>query len=245
MAADFHSTLTSPTNKETNPLKNRIYLVRHGENRANLTKEFSYRKVDYSLTEKGRLQAQQTADFFRDKEIHEIYSSPLKRAVETAEFIAEPLGLPVTVMESMREVNVGRLEDYPPSAELWKQHDAIIADWLDGHPDTCFPGGENYFGLLDRFRATLEAVTADKEGQNLMLVAHGGVITFTMPDVCEGIDKAWLRGAYNANCSITELMVEQAGGRLRAELVRWASTAHLYGEAAKLIPGVPERDTFK
>ena len=36
---------------------NRIYLVRHGENTANLTKEFSHRRVDYSLTPKGILQA--------------------------------------------------------------------------------------------------------------------------------------------------------------------------------------------
>ena len=59
---------------------NTIYLVRHGENRANLTKEFSYKVVDYSLTPKGALQAQQTAQFFQDKQIHEVYTSPLKRA---------------------------------------------------------------------------------------------------------------------------------------------------------------------
>ena len=40
---------------------NHLYLVRHGENVANLTKEFSCCKVDYSLTAKGVLQAQQTA----------------------------------------------------------------------------------------------------------------------------------------------------------------------------------------
>ena len=38
-----------------------LYLIRHGENLANLTKEFSYLKVDYPLTPKGRLQAEQTA----------------------------------------------------------------------------------------------------------------------------------------------------------------------------------------
>ncbi len=44
----------------------KIYLVRHGENVANLTKEFSHRKVDHSLTPKGRLQAKQTAAYFKD-----------------------------------------------------------------------------------------------------------------------------------------------------------------------------------
>jgi broad specificity phosphatase PhoE len=45
-------------------------LVRHGENPANLNNEFSYKLVDYSLILKGRLQAQQTAEYFRDKNIH-------------------------------------------------------------------------------------------------------------------------------------------------------------------------------
>ena len=60
---------------------NTIYLVRHGENLANITKEFSHRLVDYSLTPKGIIQAEQTAAYFRDFHIDEIYSSPLKRAV--------------------------------------------------------------------------------------------------------------------------------------------------------------------
>ena len=44
---------------------NTIYLVRHGENTANITKEFSYKLVDYSLTAKGVQQAEQTAEYFK------------------------------------------------------------------------------------------------------------------------------------------------------------------------------------
>ena len=57
-----------------------LYLIRHGENLANLTKEFSYRKVDYSLTPKGKLQAEQTARTLQDRGIAAVYSSPLRRA---------------------------------------------------------------------------------------------------------------------------------------------------------------------
>src|SRR5438046_2904114 len=93
---------------------NTLYLIRHGENPANLTKEFSYKLVDYSLTTKGRVQAEQTALFFRDKHIDEIYSSPLRRAKETADIISEELHVPVTVMEQFREINIGDLEGKPP-----------------------------------------------------------------------------------------------------------------------------------
>ena len=79
-----------------------LFVVRHGENPANVNREFSYKLVDYSLNEKGIQQAEETAVYFLDKGIHEIYSSPLRRALETAEIIAAPLGLPVTVMEEFR-----------------------------------------------------------------------------------------------------------------------------------------------
>ncbi|MCB0198167.1 MAG: histidine phosphatase family protein, partial [Anaerolineae bacterium] len=66
-----------------------FYLVRHGENPANITKEFSYRDVDYSLTPKGVLQAQQTAAHFRNVPVDAVVASPLKRTRETAAIIAD------------------------------------------------------------------------------------------------------------------------------------------------------------
>ncbi len=106
-------------------MTNTIYLVRHAENTANLTKEFSHRLVDYSLTPKGILQAQQTAEYFTDKNIDEIYSSPLKRARETADIIAQKLHLPVGVVEQFREVNVGSLEGRPPTPKIGRCMNAL------------------------------------------------------------------------------------------------------------------------
>ncbi len=91
---------------------NRFLLVRHAENPANLTHEFSYKKIDYPLTEKGRLQAQQTAEHLQHQPVTSVYASPLKRTVETAEIIAQPHGLSVRVLEQFREVNIGDLEGY-------------------------------------------------------------------------------------------------------------------------------------
>jgi broad specificity phosphatase PhoE len=219
---------------------NRLYLVRHGENRANVTKEFSCRQVDYSLTPKGVLQSRQTAEFFRDKEIHEVFSSPLKRAMETAEIIAGPLGLKVVVVDSFREVDVGDLELQPPSAEAWAFHDAILSGWLSDRPEQAFLGGENYVMLWNRVRTGIERIVADKEGRRIVVVAHGGVFTFTLRDLCRDIDVEWLRTAANHNCSITVVDVELRDGQLEGKLITWASIAHLHGAAADLVPGTPQ-----
>jgi probable phosphoglycerate mutase len=218
---------------------NRIYLVRHGENQANLTKEFSHRLVDYPLNAKGRSQAQQTAEYFADKQIHGIYTSPLRRAYETAEVIGERIGRPVTAMENFREVNVGLLEKQAVSAENWRLHNEIILGWLNGNPERRFPEGENYEELCQRMRVGMAEIIQGRQGENILLVGHGGIFTLTVPDLCPGIDIMRLVTQENHNCSISEILVDQVGKQLRGELVQWAYLDHLSGEAAQFTHGTP------
>jgi broad specificity phosphatase PhoE len=221
-----------------------LYLLRHAENRANITKEFSSRKVDYPLTSKGELQAQQTAQFFLAKEIDAIYASPLKRARQTAEIIAARLHLPVIVMENFREVDVGELEDGPPSAEKWEFHNALIMEWMNGHPERRFPGGENYCELWGRMRSGLQAILASWVQGNILVVAHGGIFSFTLLEYCPQVDRQWLFHHDNPNCSISEVMLEEKAGKLHGELVSWADASHLSGEAARLVSALPDEESF-
>ncbi len=216
---------------------NRLYLVRHGENPANLTKEFSVRWVDYSLTPKGILQAEQTAEYFKNRPIDAIYASPLKRTRETAEIIAAPLHLPVTILETLREVNVGSFEGAPVTADLWARHNAIVMGWMDGQPETRFPGGENYTTLLARAQASIERMMAGRDNQNIIAVGHGGMFTLTLKDLCRGVDVQQLVLTENHNCSITTIEVECTNGELVSRLCQWASVDHLQGAAAELVSG--------
>lgn len=224
---------------------NRLYLVRHGENRANITKEFSHRLVDYPLTAKGILQAQQTAEYFADKDIHEVYCSPLKRARQTAEIIAHRLDLPVTVVEGFREINVGNLEGRPPTAENWGFFFSVIESWFSGAYDVGFPGGEDYHGLWRRMRAGIEQIVANKNGRNIVIVGHGGAFIATVRELCRETDMSRLRGGENHNCSITQIAVSLHEGRLIGQLIEWASHAHLVGAAADLVSGVPDQSSLK
>lgn len=210
---------------------NTVYLVRHGENVANLTREFSHRRIDYSLTEKGIEQARQTADFFRDKDIHAIYASPLKRAKETAHIIAETLELEVTVLEQFREVNVGTLETLPPTRENWEWHNRIVMEWLQGRPETPFPEGEDYHSLLGRMRNGLEEATAGRAGQNIIVIGHAGIFAITMKDICCNVDYKELLRHRQRNCSITEIELVTSDDTMTGWLKRWASYDHLAEDA--------------
>ncbi|MBE3560686.1 MAG: histidine phosphatase family protein [Ktedonobacteraceae bacterium] len=214
---------------------NRIYLVRHGENTANITREFSYKVVDYSLTPRGILQAEQTALFFRDKQIDEIYASPLKRARETAEIIAKENNLPVTLKEQFREVNVGHLELQPPSNENWMLHDRIVTAWLLGNRELAFPGGENYNEMLRRMREGLQEVLAGKDEKNIIIVGHSGIFTLTLRDICLNINGETFPDKIKHNCSITEIEMQLIDRQPRGILKTWAACDHLSGEAAPML----------
>lgn len=219
---------------------NTLYLVRHGENVANITKEFSYKLVDYSLTARGVQQAQQTAVYFKDKNIHAIYSSPLKRAKETAEQIAQQIHLPVTIIENFREVNVGDLEGRPPTRENWELHNRIIEDWYHHRYESGFPGGENYLMLTQRIRAGFLEATRGRQDQNIVVVAHGGLLTAAVWELCQNIDTDKLKQEQNHNCSITEVLFHTNDEQIVGELKGWALCTHLSGEAAQVISGVPQ-----
>ena len=221
---------------------NRLYLVRHGENRANLTLEFSYKTVDYPLTPRGVLQAQQTAAYLADKDIHAVYSSPLKRAVQTAEFIAGHLNLEAVALENFREINVGRLEGHPDLEEAWKINYQVTNAWWAGEPDTEYPDGESRTTLWARMQTGLAHITAGKSGRNLVVIGHGGLFTFTAEYLCPRDDFSWLKDRVNHNCSISEVLLEWRNGVPHGTLVRWAWFEHLHGEAAQVVSGLAREE---
>lgn len=209
---------------------NTVHFVRHGENLANLTREFSHRVVDYPLTERGVAQAQATARYFRDKDITAVYSSPLLRAQQTAGIIGAALGLPVHTVEAFREVNVGMLELHPPSEEHWALHDRILADWMSGRALSRFPNGEDLTMLVQRVQQGLRDVLRGHEERQIAIVAHGGILAATVGTFCDGV----IRGEPGrlpsiSNCAVTRMRLEVRDGVARGSLEAWAECDHLNG----------------
>lgn len=219
---------------------NTLYLVRHGENVANLTLELSSRRIDYALTEKGRLQAAQTGVHFHGMGIDQIYASPLKRALETAQIIGAALGLTPVVVENFREVDVGDLELHPASAESWRAYHRVVMDWAAGKPESGFSNGDSYHSLWRRYSEGLRLAADGRDGRKIMIVAHGGIFSSTLKDLCPQVDPLLPFKMINANCSITEVELELSAGAPCGRLVTWASHAHLHGAAADLVRGVPD-----
>jgi 2,3-bisphosphoglycerate-dependent phosphoglycerate mutase len=215
---------------------NTLYLVRHGENLANITREFSYKKVDYPLTDRGVRQAEQTASYFAAlnarQPIDAIVTSPLKRAIQTAEIIGGATGHSTAVIEELREINCGEFDGVLPTDEMWAHHDRILASWRNGDHDVRFPGGEDFHVLRARARSALAQAVANRRGQQVIVVAHGGIIGAALADICPDLDHDLVWRVPNRNCAVTEIELHRADADADfagawGVLKRWADCGHL------------------
>lgn len=117
-----------------------IFLIRHGQSVGNT--EPDQDMPDSPLTEKGKVQARLVADYLLDKGIAAIYSSPLIRAMQSAQPLARLLGLPIQIMKSLYEVREGsRYEGPTPQALLKVVPEAIFEDAMGAEGWIC-PGGD-------------------------------------------------------------------------------------------------------
>lgn len=205
----------------------RLYLVRHGQSVANVTWEFSYRRVDPPLTDLGIRQARLTAEHLRSVPVDAIYSSPMLRAVQTAAIFGAALGLGYEVIEELREVDVGDLEDQAPTREAWAVHTRIHHDWANGNLDSAFPGGEDYHALTGRALRAFAQIVAERPGRASVVVAHGAIFTVAVTALCPAVRMAEIMGLPNGNCGITTVDVQSDGRKLVGTMDGWACRTHL------------------
>jgi len=199
-----------------------ILLVRHGENRANLTREFSYRNIDYGLTQRGVVESLRTALWIRQYCITGVFSSPLRRAVETGAIIASLFGFAVEIVEDFREINVGSLEGQSTS-ENWQLHNSILDDWKRGCWTRAFPNGESFEELMHRVRRGLTHV-ASTNSKRAVVVTHGGVLHAIRYGLLDNPIPA-----DSPTCSVSQLSVDLSVDTLRCGLLSAPFVGHLSG----------------
>jgi probable phosphoglycerate mutase len=123
---------------------------------------------DTPLNAQGRQQANNVALKLRERNIQAIYSSPLKRAIETAQIIAGHHKLGVVIEKSLREIEAGKLEG-ATSAELGKRFSEILIQ--DGVLKR-MPGGESLVDVQQRSWDFIQQISRNQSGKELVIVSH-------------------------------------------------------------------------
>jgi broad specificity phosphatase PhoE len=149
-----------------------ILLARHGETDWN--RDFRFQgHADPPLNEVGRAQAAKLSATLAAEALAAVYSSPSRRALETAEVVDAAHGLEPVVVEALREVDVGSWEGLT-RAEIEKRFPQQYARWLEGGQG--WDDGETYEQMGVRVVAALLELAAAHDGERILAVTHGGPI---------------------------------------------------------------------
>mgnify|MGYP001380029047 FL=1 len=202
----------------------RIIAIRHGETAWNVDTRIQG-QLDIPLNDTGRWQAERLARALAAREaIDVVYTSDLLRAWETARPVAEATGAPLHTDEGLRERGFGSFQGktfteieaaMPDEARRWRQRDPFWAP----------PGGESLTAMRRRVIETLHALASRHVGEQIVLVAHGGVMD-VLYRAATGQElqapRTWLLG----NTAINRLLWSPEG----LSLVGWSDTSHLDDE---------------
>lgn len=125
------------------------------------------------LNDKGKLQAQLLANRFSGITLRAIYSSPLERAVETAETIARTMNLEVVKSRAFEEINFG---DWTGKSFETLSNDDCWRSFNTHRSATRIPGGESFLEVQNRIVRKLEELSSQYGSANVSIVSHADVI---------------------------------------------------------------------
>ena len=168
----------------------RLYFTRHGESEANVLQVISNRGQRHPLTEKGRQQAQTLAAELLPAGITAIYTSPLLRAVQTAEILSEALGADFEITDALGEYDCGILEG-TSGPETWAAFWALREAWWPGWQwERRIKGGESFLDMQARFVPFVDGLLAadNQRDASLVLIGHGGLYLSMLPLVLVNVD---------------------------------------------------------
>ena len=206
----------------------KIYLIRHGRQASRLC------NVDVDLSPEGCRQAVLVGERLAGQKIQIVYSSALKRAVQTARIANRCWNVDHKVEPELREIDFGLMEGLSDE-EIWERFGELKREQQKMDRDLPYPDGECAGDVIRRAMPVLERIGRGEE-ERAAVVTHGGLIRSVVSHIL-GMEPGTYRllGKSLENCSITELRFDRETGRFALE--RFNDYSHLEQEPELLRAG--------
>jgi probable phosphoglycerate mutase len=200
----------------------RILAIRHGETAWNVDTRLQGH-LDIPLNDVGLRQAEHLASALAAREVVDaIYASDLSRAHATAQAIAQAMGHTVSTHIGLRERHFGVFQGRTFD-EVEAELPAHAWHWRKRTPDWSPPeGGESLLALRERIVRTVDELAARHAGQQIVMVAHGGVLDI-LYRAATRLSLQAPRTWELTNTAINRLLWTPQG----LSLVGWGDTSHL------------------
>ena len=176
-----------------------IYLLRHGQ--TNLNRDGKYQgAVDKEINEFGKKQAELLGNRLKKYKIDIIYSSDLKRVVQTSEIINKYINSDIIIKEELREINMGEW-DTLSIEDRYIRNEKYANEWSKHLEDLPYPGGECGGDVCKRANKVIDEIVGGIH-KNVAIVTSGGTIAILLSKFM-GLDQHKRFNMEIDNCSIS------------------------------------------
>jgi broad specificity phosphatase PhoE len=180
-----------------------VYLVRHGQTAWNREEVFRGR-ADIALNETGREEALLAGQYLKRVAVNAIYSSPLSRAVETAEVIARYQDKKVLISDGLIDIDFGQWQGVSHEVVM-ERYGELYRQWKDNPHMVRFPGGETLEEVRERALRAVDEILLEHSDETLVMVSHR-VVNKTLVCGLLGLDNShfWKIGQDTACINVLE-----------------------------------------
>ena len=206
-----------------------IILVRHGETEWNV-KEIFRGRIDIELNETGMRQAELLAEYLSDLKIEAVYSSPLRRALKTAEVITSHHKLDVEIADGLMDFDYGEWQGLFHE-EVKERYKELYAQWINNPHQVIMPAGESLSDVSQRAIGVVNEVIA-RYGGTVVLVSHR-VVNKVVICALLGLDNSHFWNIRQDTCGMTTFAYENG---------QFILTEHNNTSYLKPIENVPHSD---
>jgi len=205
----------------------RVLLVRHG------VSEWMERGIlngssNPSLSSYGLKQANLTAQSLEKEKDAHLVSSPLRRALQTAQAIQRTTGISVSILEGLREMDFGWLEGKRDLWPILKSHLILVRMYYVLRVIISWFSGESFSQFNKRVLKTWQGLREQADQRTLIIVTHSGVLRVILMHEFGGRFNNVTQFIVDT-CSITEMGISQEGP---TKMIRMNDTQHLKHEEA-------------
>ncbi len=210
----------------------RLFLVRHGATTLSAEDRFAG-ATNVDLSDEGRRQASGLAERLADQPIAEVYSSPMKRTIETASILAAPHGRQPQLRDGLREISHGRWEGMTRS-EVESRFAGEYAEW-EADPFTFAPeGGESGVNVLARALPVVREIIIAHRDETVLVVSHKATIRLVLASLL-GFDARGYRDRLDQHpCCLNILDFKDTW---RARLMLFNDVSHYEGVPEIILKG--------
>jgi broad specificity phosphatase PhoE len=198
-----------------------FYLARHGETKWNAENRICGRS-DVPLSEAGRRQAKRLAERLKPISFDALYSSPLKRAIDTARFISERIGLEPVVDDRLVELDYGQWEG-KTLEEIMKNDVNTLRAWEADPGEVAPPGGESGLAAQQRVVHFLDSLAARHPKGQVAVVFHKTVCRLAICHVLGMSPSDYRRKLIMENAALSIIQPSEDDW----QLITYNDTSHL------------------